>query len=1169
MSPASFGTSALLALLALGLLSCGDATGTEEILVAARHASGSQGPLGAPNNPSAQIVPLPPGLAWHRDNVVDPGTVGQDAVALGPDILAPQISGQYRKKRNNLKKARTLLDELANSGQLTPAGLAQAEIVMKQGILKGKSLETLLALFTGASNGGASMSPTALQKIHDTFDNLTALATENAPKDQPSYVFSESAGTRATHVVRKDVCLDSGVLVEFHTDDIADATTGEPDLIADPVMHILRSDGTNYEEVFYDDDSFDGRNPSITFVAPTISSGCTNFRILIRAYDNDSGGKGGQRFSLFVGDSQIPLDTYRLGGYQIDPHFGVGDTKTLETVRVNEVEASAAAVYRFEKAADGHFAYAARAFSGGVGNLTAKLSGSAATADPENALWVIATPYTDSREGPVRVLQNAVAEDDEDGDGLSSALEFSLGLCPNATSVTIANDCTNVDPRDTDGDGLLDRYEAIGFDNEFFPQELYRWGADPRHKDIFVEVDRQEHFVPGTTDTVIADRYSEATLEFVAERYDALNLIDNPDGVSGIKVHFDVDFNCLNEIGDLDGVAGDNDGITDLCGSFGGASVVPAWTVDPGLAATGFANFSPERFGLFHWVVDYNGGIGTAGRDCWALAVGNNHPTSDPNNYLSVGAVLAHELGHNLNLYHAAHPDGTGFNRNPIYPSMVNYSYDYARNGDIQNIAFSTGERAPLNSRDLSEDSVYSPGVDVSFLGDQPFSFLMKDGKVDWNRDGLYDSSVRASLGPEPRQPIGIRSENITPVQVDMEAVVGVTSEVGPAAVEFEATTPLPTDYYKAIWLVVNNATNNTFWYRHRFTEGPFDWGYWYQFGTQVFRAGAEPTAAVFDGPLGPRLYVFGVEHTPIHNVRYVEVDRDRSGAETWMTITNPAGVEFESLESAVLGDKLYIVGRDMASNELWLNSLSATSGLWSGWSAMRIANGDPVMSDEINPGMASGPDGRLYLFPRRGDGQTNADQLGLYTLDPASEASWSDESGKINPNGSCTLVGKPGVVYRPHVDADGQPLARGNGGFWIWYRCLAGSNIDTNYLTSRGIIDANGPDTDSSSDSTFGFEDWYMVPDHYKNDPCRRGSATAVAVTVSQVGVEAFMTQAGDDCQETSLHLPYADGHSSLLVRDHNDHAEMAARLRSSLISIFNAELCEGLSADIQCSFE
>jgi hypothetical protein len=74
-------------------------------------------------------------------------------------------------------------------------------------------------------------------------------------------------------------------------------------------------------------------------------------------------------------------------------------------------------------------------------------------------------------------------------DGLGYELESALGTCATRTSTAPGVSCAAIaDPRDTDGDGISDGLEAaVGIGGDDLPLPL--WGADPRHKDLFVEVD--------------------------------------------------------------------------------------------------------------------------------------------------------------------------------------------------------------------------------------------------------------------------------------------------------------------------------------------------------------------------------------------------------------------------------------------------------------------------------------------------------------------------------------------------------------------------------------------------------------------------------------------------------------------------------------------------------
>jgi hypothetical protein len=98
------------------------------------------------------------------------------------------------------------------------------------------------------------------------------------------------------------------------------------------------------------------------------------------------------------------------------------------------------------------------------------------------------------------VFRNDVLTD-ADGDGLGDRLEAALGTCGSAAASASGVACATVaDPRDTDGDGLWDSWEVLGvvpwrldstgavvLGTEYVPLQM--WGANPLHKDIFIEVD--------------------------------------------------------------------------------------------------------------------------------------------------------------------------------------------------------------------------------------------------------------------------------------------------------------------------------------------------------------------------------------------------------------------------------------------------------------------------------------------------------------------------------------------------------------------------------------------------------------------------------------------------------------------------------------------------------
>lgn len=94
----------------------------------------------------------------------------------------------------------------------------------------------------------------------------------------------------------------------------------------------------------------------------------------------------------------------------------------------------------------------------------------------------------------------------------------------------------NIDPvqspnsGDRDGDHIPDELERDGYDinNDGIPEiDFPKMGADPNHKDIFVEMD----YMPG-------ELASEEELDRIVQSFADIN-ISNPDGRTGINLHLD------------------------------------------------------------------------------------------------------------------------------------------------------------------------------------------------------------------------------------------------------------------------------------------------------------------------------------------------------------------------------------------------------------------------------------------------------------------------------------------------------------------------------------------------------------------------------------------------------------------------------------------------------
>ena len=220
---------------------------------------------------------------------------------------------------------------------------------------------------------------------------------------------------------------------------------------------------------------------------------------------------------------------------------------------------------------------------------------------------------------------------------------------------------------DTDGDGLTDNWEVSGFDYDHdgnIDVDLPAMGADPLHKDIFVEIDWMEASEFETEshkpcinglDSVIAS-FARAPVK-------------NPDSSMGINLHIDYGQGGLFTGGNS--VPHDSD-------------LNPVWNKFDNLKQ---ANFATARHRIFHYCI-------------FAHKFDNTNSSGvsrNPNNNFFGGAsdflvtllgvkcdsalwvirqagTFMHELGHNLGL---AHGGGDHINLKPNYLSVMNYAFQF------------------------------------------------------------------------------------------------------------------------------------------------------------------------------------------------------------------------------------------------------------------------------------------------------------------------------------------------------------------------------------------------------------------------------------------------------------------------------------------------------------
>jgi hypothetical protein len=288
---------------------------------------------------------------------------------------------------------------------------------------------------------------------------------------------------------------------------------------------------------------------------------------------------------------------------------------------------------------------------------------------------------------------------------------------------------------DSDGDGLWDHWERNGIrlgSEGGVVMDLPGWGANPLHKDLFVEVDAMDGRAPfPQAISNVVDAFKQAPAD----------LVNNPDGQPGIKLHVTLsDTNVPLAVWGAN-VWEEYDLIkTNYFGTAAERSRTNEWPLIKKARAQVF------RYCVFahNQIAPTNSTSGRAeivGND-FMVTLGNWLPPGGDTNQQA--GTFMHELGHTLGLRHGG-ADNLNYTQN--YYSVMNYLWQTPHAGLVWRLDYSRETMPPLNKASLDEtvgiggqDSyLQANGVLTPYrngLGAVRWAPMWAANAVDWDGDG-------------------------------------------------------------------------------------------------------------------------------------------------------------------------------------------------------------------------------------------------------------------------------------------------------------------------------------------------------------------------------------------------------------------------------------------------
>jgi hypothetical protein len=555
---------------------------------------------------------------------------------------------------------------------------------------------------------------------------------------------------------------------------------------------------------------------------------------------------------------------------------------------------------------------------------------------------------------------------------------------------------TDAFDRDTDDDGLLDGWEVHGLPRKTDLGQfigVYRTDIPDAHRDAQLNPLRQDVIVNVSYFEGVDRAHFRGEMSRVQAVYRKL-AIRNPDGSRGLWVHF-------RELPDIVPRS---------------EFSMPWWDI-------GNKYFPKAERGMMHWlqVTPWGGG--------------QSSQTGDMGGAGNGWAVFSHEFGHQLSLSHEG-DSRPGWC--PLYPSLMNYAFNYSFDGDGNAIHFSDGSFRShvLDERRLIEILPFNH-ADVKYLANWPYRFTLRENAdgttlIDWNQNGRFDEGeVAADVNYGGSTYCGIRREHEAIGSAPSLAYVG-----------------------KTCYLVAADQTRDHLWIKSY--QGDEKWSDKRDLPT----SGSEKDPVLVGGPdcgLVLHHHLFGW-----HVTRFT--DKELAGP------VKIADLPAMDLNGCRVGDRILLVNRhaDDALEYRWLAFKDNDPARPVVTAARRLETRSLVV-----PGIAVDPsDGRVLMVTSMGNSRGGHFCMRVTWLAVQGDALWEQETkwtrGEPSGNSCCS---RPVVAFtgagQLHIFHHGWPDATGQ---MIAYRTtrIGNEKLDDGWLTCKlydewtrsrvGVGFANGP---------------------------------------------------------------------------------------------------------------